>query len=194
MTPGTQGQLQGFSLGWCLEAAHYLHGSRSCLNPHCFLLHTSFQKYIGNAEPSHAENVRLYTPNLISPSPQRHIFQILSVILCGELHLVLCCRSQADGVKPPRSQAPHTFPHNYFQDKSAPVFNTESWNSQARKFMQENPSFIPPKYDASVLIKWVHYFLLFRRWTTNDQRKAWNSWQKAKSPQTLGSSRAQAVI
>lgn len=121
MTPATQGQLQGFSLGWCLEAAHYLHGCRSCLNPHFFLLHTSFQKYIGNVEPSHAENVRVYTPNLISSSPRRHIFQIVSVILCGELHLVLCCRSQAAGVKPPRSQEPHEFPHNYFQDIAAPV-------------------------------------------------------------------------
>lgn len=25
--------------------------------------------------------------------------------------------------------------------------------------MQQSPSFIPPKYEASVLIKWVHYFL-----------------------------------
>lgn len=111
----------------------------------------------------YAENVRVCTPHLISPSPQRPIFQTLSVIHCGEPHLVLCCRSQVAGVKPPRSQAPHEFPHNYFQDTSAPVFNTESGNSQARKFVQESPSFIPPKYNASILIKRVHYFLLFRR-------------------------------
>lgn len=144
MTPATQGQLKGFSSGWCLEAAQYSHGSKSCLYPYCSLLPTPFQKYIGNVEPSHAENVRVCTPNLISPSPWRHIFQSLSGILCGELHLVFGCRAQVAGVNPLRSQAPHRFLHNYSQDTPAPVFNTESCNSQARKSKQESSSLSLP--------------------------------------------------
>lgn len=74
--------------------------------------------------------------------------------------LSCACRSHIAGVKTWSSQAPHEFPHNFLPDASAPVSNIVSCNSQARKFMQESPSFIPSKYEANALIKWVHYFLL----------------------------------
>lgn len=70
------------------------------------------------------------------------------------------CRSHVAGGKTWSSQAPHEFPHNFLPDASAPVSNTVSCNSQARKCMQERPSFIPPKHEASVLSKQIHYFLL----------------------------------